>query len=368
VSTQPPSLSDPSRRVSMTLSAVGSVFSSSEDQQHPHPSHGSRLSSHLTPPKRNSKPDPQHQLSPVSPALSPVASSIEGAAHDSSLLTDMSFTPPHPYTQLNILSSGRKPAADHSPPSQVQLIGDLSSRNQRVSEKLHHLATSLEQWTNIVAASSNTTESLSSGEGEDLVTIQRIKEHLIPDIVSRLRYLSGTLEGTIDLNDYEETFGGDSVGSSSVSDIVSRDLNSSFAANDTSVVSATSTLTPSRPANSSRLISRAYDSDDSSVFPSPPPASAQVAKPQPKPSPTPPLRKSRTVEPTLSDWVGTGRGREPLDLPLDDDSDNISPIQILYSKPSHLAAKPSQTSSSTFPTSKPSNKPSGSSTSVPHPL
>jgi hypothetical protein len=350
----------------MTLSAVGSVFSSSEDQQHSHPSQSSRL----TTPKRHSKQEDrvqQQQLSPVSPVLSPAAASSGGGgglAEDSSLLTDLSFTPPHPYTQLNILSSGRKPA-DHSPASQEQLLGELSSRNQRVSEKLHHLATSLEQWTSIVAASPGAAESLAVGGGEeDPVIIQRIKEHLIPDIVSRLRYLSGTLDGTIDLNDYEETFGGDSVGSSSVSDIVSRDLNASFpAGNDGSVLSASSTLTPSRPMNGSRLISRAYDSDDS-VFPSPPPVSSSKFSPNPKPGPAVLLNR-HTAEPTLSDWVGAGRG-DPSDLSLDDGADDISPIQILYAKPSHLAAKTSsQPSPSTFPTTRPKQS---SSAPVPHPL
>jgi hypothetical protein len=176
-----------------------------------------------------------------------------------------------------------------------------------------------------------------------MMTFQRVKEHLIPDMVSRLRYLSGVLDGTIDSNDYDEIFGGDSLGCSGIlspADLANlqrqRQGRLQDHGNDDSIISASSTLTPSRPAaaaSSSRLISRAYDSDDSSVMP-------------PSPAPTSPAPATslpvRSQEVTLRDWVGSGRG-DPLADPsveelLEIGGENVSPIQILYSKPSRVAA------------------------------
>lgn len=291
----------------MTLSAVGSaVFSSSDDHQN------SKNPSIVTPSKNERA--QQQQLSPVLSPTSPSSSTV-GGVHDSSF-SDMTFTPPHPSTQLKILSSEKANHFSHHPQPQP---GDFSARCHGVSEKLHHLATSLEQWTMLVLNSSGSSMSNIAEDKDNPMTIQRVKDHLVPDMVSRLRYLSGVLDGTIDLKDYDEIFGSDSLGSSNVlPDLTLAERN------DDSVLSATSTLTPSRPVNSSRLISRAYDSDDSTNF-------------QPSPAPQPTSQKDDVL---LSDWKGSGRSSDP-DHTLDDfePGTNISPIQILYSKPSNQKLK-----------------------------
>lgn len=330
----------------MTLSAVGSVFSSSDTETHPLKGAGPAVggttvgsSAHQTPPKRNSKNGlwtPHQQLaSPSSPVLSPAASSVGG--HDNSSLTDLSFTPPHSYTQLSHLSAlagKRNQLQIHDPLSQQELdeSRDLPLRCHGVSLKLHHLATSLEQWTNVIL----NPEPLVPSSVDETLAFQRVKEHLIPDMVSRLRYLSGVLDGTIDSNDYDEIFGGDSLGCSEI--LSPRQGRLEDLGNDDSIISATSTLTPSRPtaANSSRLISRAYDSDDSSVMPpSPAPGPSSVSI-----SPAPATIRSQEV--TLNDWVGSGRENPSSDPSVEEllemGGENISPIQILYSKPSRVTA------------------------------
>jgi hypothetical protein len=374
----------------MTLSAVGSAVFSSNDADSPHLNKASSTpasasSTHQTPTKRNSKTDPlrtpaQQQLSPVLSPASPISPSPSGHSH----LSDLSFTPPHPYTQLNLLSSSasapRPPLPSHSQP--LPSPEDLSLRCHGVSVHLHHLASSLEHWTNLLsppvsASASGLPESSAEGE-ESPMAIKRVKDHLIPDMVSRLRYLSGVLDGSIDSNDYEDIFGGDSLGLGNSYDSGREQgrqgqhlQQQEEDENDDSIISASSSvLTPSRPntsaasavLNSSRLISKAYDSDDSSVMPpSPAPAPATATSTTSVPlsssasgtptaistssSAAPPsatasvsLRRSQE-ELTLSDWVGSGRGDPSSaisveDLLLQSGGDNISPIQILYSKPS----------------------------------
>ncbi len=50
-------------------------------------------------------------------------------------------------------------------------------------------------------------EDLAESESTSTQAVKRVREHLIPDIVSRLRYLSGSLDGTVEVGDYEDIFG-----------------------------------------------------------------------------------------------------------------------------------------------------------------
>ena len=374
----------------MTLSAVGSVFSSSDHHQNNPPSSPNHRNNNnnnnntlqyqlQTPTHKN------HQISPPS-----TISSVGGIhENDNSLTTDLSFTPPHPYTQLNILSSknnNNNKTSNENNPNQLKI------QQHKVSEKLHELSFSLEHLIeNIVTTNKNDNKNENINESESNerqevkklidkdISVERIKDHLLPEIVSRLRYLSGVLDGTVDISEYEETFGSETIFEKNVkqenSPVVDDDKKDNIEDKKDNIEdndifgSPSSTQSPVR--NTSRLITSQFDSDDSllSLSPSVPVSTLPSSSSSLSSSTTkPPQSNSKNMSSLntsndpmikLNDW-GMGRESNEKEVILTDEMDeetlsNISPIQILYSKPSSytsstLPPPPSSTTSTTTTT------------------
>lgn len=364
----------------MTLSAVGSVFSSSDDHQNNNNNNSSIINSNnnnvLSSPKHSNSTlqyqlqTPTHKLSQsttnqLTPIQSPPSTiSSVGGIHNTSLTSDLSFTPPHAYTQLNILSSHNK---NNNNNNQNQII------SHKVSEKLHDLSSSLEHLIgNIVTNDDLFTKQKETEEEEEInfqrtndITAQRIKEHLLPEIVSRLRYLSGVLDGTIEISEYEETFGsGTIIENKNIQQHQEKEKEANNKNNNKkdnednedeeedsesdSCVSPSSIQSPIR--NTSRLIPSQFDSDDSLLSTSPPhPHPSTIFLPQTSKTSTTPTTNSNNStlhNIKLNDW-GVGRENNEKDTLITDELDedslsNISPIQILYSKPSSLPTTSTQ--------------------------
>ena len=317
----------------MTLSAVGSVFSSADPDHHAKsapPLSPSSVPLH-TPTRKSSIPDP---LSPLTPSTQQPDDSSRESGYS---LSDISFTPPHPVTQLiTTHTSLRRPS--HANKLEEERENErLKSLHvsEEVSKKLHELASSLEHWTSFLMSISETECRNSLLPPEDLVececeastqAVKRVKEHLIPDIVSRLRYLSGSLDGTVEIGDYEDIFGKGNQDQEKTTNIKPPvPLVPSFS--DDECLSPTLSPSISPVQNSSRLIQGVNDSDDSFLSHTLTPPAKNFEKGV--------LNEKKYPDLPISDWgVGRSKSEKPALTTEEIDDANISPIQLLYSKPS----------------------------------